>query len=670
MGKSGKNVAAPGAPQPGLWKPESSWTAPDPSTWPSLKDRRAIGLDTETRDPRLKELGPGVYRKDGQVVGISLSWGEPGDYGGIYLPIAHEGRPGENGNLDPGKVLDYLAHELEHFEGEVVGANILYDLGWLASPGYPGKSVNLRQAKFVDVQWVQALLDENMQSYALKSLLRHHGLPPKDETLLTQAAEAFGVDPKGGLWQLPAKYVGAYGERDAVSPLELWAIQRPLIEAESLQNVFKLEHDNLPLLHKMHQQGVRVDLAKVEQLKKHFQKEEREYTDYIKWMTGVEVDLWSAASLAKAFDMEGIKYGLTPTGKPSFTAEYLQNLDHPLGKAVGRARAFNKAWSTFCEGQLQDYAVPIAGTDYGRIHGEFHPLRSDDAGTVGGRFSMTNPNLQQAPTRDPDIGPLYRQALVPEEGQLWAAPDYSQQEPRVGVHFAEKLNLPGAKEIGDTYRADPKVDYHQLVADMTGLSRKPAKTINLGLGYGMGPPKLCRSLGLPIKMVERYGRKYEVAGDEGLAIIMQYHAKMPYLKKISQISMDVAKERGYIITLAGRRCRFNLWEPARGYGPAFPRELAVQRYGSNIRRAYTHKAYNRLVQGSSADMIKMAMRDLHQAYGVVPLLSIHDELGLSVDDRAQAEKYADVMRNCVQLTVPMQVDVEVGPNWCQVEKED
>lgn len=670
MAKRKQDVAAPGAPQPQLWKPESSWTAPDPSLWPSLRGHKAIGLDTETKDPRLKELGPGVYRKDGMVVGISLSWGDPGSYGGLYLPIAHEGQPGANGNLDPAKVLAYLAHELEHFDGEVVGANILYDLGWLAAPGHKHPGVHLRQAKFVDVQWTQALLDENMWSYALKNLLKHYGLPPKDETLLNQAAEAFGIDPKGGLWQLPCKFVGAYGERDAVSPLELWVRQKPLIEAEKLENVWKLEHDNLPLLHKMRQQGVRVDLAKVEQLKKHFQRQEMECTDYIKWLTGVEVDLWSAVSLAKAFEAEGIKYGLTPTGKPSFTAEYLDGLEHPLGKAVGQARAYNKAWSTFCEGQLQDHAIPIPGTDYGRIHGEFHPLRTDEAGTVGGRFSMTNPNLQQAPIRHPEIGPLYRQALVPEEGQLWAAPDYSQQEPRVGVHFAEKLNLAGAKEIGDTYRENPKVDYHQLVADMVGIPRKPAKTINLGLDYGMGPPKLCRSLGLPTKWVERRGRKYEVAGDEGMAIIIQYHEKMPYKKKMGQICMDVAKERGYIITLAGRRCRFNLYEPARGYGPAFPYEQAVQKYGSNVRRAYTHKAYNRLVQGSSADMIKMAMRDLHQAYGVVPLLSIHDELGLSVDDRAQAEKYADVMRNCVQLTVPMQVDVEVGPNWCQVEKED
>lgn len=566
--------------------------------------------------------------------------------------------------MEPAKALSYLRAQLEHYQGEVVGANILYDLGWLREA-----DVHLRQAKFVDVQWTQALLDENMFSYALKALLKHYGLPPKDEELLNQAAQAFGVDPKGGLWQLPSKFVGAYAERDAVSPLEVWAKQQPLLEKENLGRVWNLEHSLLPLLLKMRAQGVRVDLARAEELRNKFQQEEQKHTQEIKRITGVEVDIWAAASLAKAFDVEGIKYGRTPTGKPSFTADYLGALEHPLGRAVERARTYNKAWSTFCEGQVLDYAIP-EGNGYGRIHGEFHPLRSDDRGTVGGRFAMSNPNLQQAPVRDPDIGPLYRQIFVAEAGKLWAAPDYSQQEPRIGVHFAELLNLPGAKEVGDTYRNDPKTDYHQLVADMTGLQRKPAKTINLGLDYGMGGAKLCRSLGLPTKFVNIRGRMVEVAGDEGAAIILQYHEKLPFKRKMGQVCMDVAKERGYIITLEGRRCRFNQYEPARGYGPAFPLEVAHQKYGSNIRRAYTHKAYNRLVQGSAADMIKVAMRDLHQAYGVVPLLSIHDELGLSVEDRAEANKYADVMRECVKLTVPMQVDVEVGPNWCQVEKED
>jgi DNA polymerase I-like protein with 3'-5' exonuclease and polymerase domains len=366
----------------------------------------------------------------------------------------------------------------------------------------------------------------------------------------------------------------------------------------------------------------------------------------IKSLSGVGVDIWAAASIAKAFDKLSVPYPKTDTGLPSFTKSFLDECPHTIGKLIVEARETNKTHSTFLRPYLEFSAKS------GRIHPHINQLRSDDGGTVSGRLSMANPNLQQVPARHEVIGPLVRSLFLPEEGELWASNDFSSQEPRLLVHYASLLDLPGSETMVDAYRNNPDTDFHQMVADMAGIKRKAAKTIGLGLMYGMGVAKLATQL--------------DLSHDEAKELIDTFHKKVPFLKGTVNSVMrriDHPASGGAIRTLLGRKCRFPLWEPMQwGVNKALPYEQAVVEYGPRIKRAGTYKGLNRLIQGSAADQTKMAMVALHEA-GENLLLQVHDELVLSVKDRAQAERAAEIMAGCVKMEIPSRVDVEVGPNW-------
>jgi DNA polymerase I-like protein with 3'-5' exonuclease and polymerase domains len=270
---------------------------------------------------------------------------------------------------------------------------------------------------------------------------------------------------------------------------------------------------------------------------------------------------------------------------------------------------------------------------------------------------MNNPNLQQVPARHEIIGPMVRSLFLPEEGQLWAANDFSSQEPRLLVHYATLLDLPGAERMADAYRNNPDTDFHQMVADMAGIQRKAAKTIGLGLMYGMGKQKLANSLDLPL--------------DEAAELINSFHMNVPFLKGTVNAVMkriEHPASGGSIRTLLGRKCRFPLWEPVEyGINKALPREQAVVEYGPRIKRAMTYKGLNRLIQGSAADQTKAAMVALNKA-GFRLLLQVHDEIAVSVNDRSEAEEAARIMAQAVSLEVPSRVDVEIGPSWGEAKE--
>ena len=313
---------------------------------------------------------------------------------------------------------------------------------------------------------------------------------------------------------------------------------------------------------------------------------------------------------------------------------------------IMEARELNKTHGTF----LQPY-LDFSQAD-GRIHPHVNQLRSDDGGTVTGRLSMSQPNLQQVPARHEVIGPLVRSLFLPEEGDLWAANDFSSQEPRLLVHYATMLDLPGADTMCSAYNEDPDTDFHQMVADMAGIERKQAKTIGLGLMYGMGKNKLAVELDLPV--------------DEASELITTFHNKVPFLRgTVDAVMRRIEKPSsgGAIRTLLGRKCRFPLWEPmAWGVNKALPYEQAAVEYGPRIKRAGTYKGLNRLIQGSAADQTKAAMIALHKA-GFRILLQVHDEIAVSVKNKEEAEAAAEIMMNAVKLEVPSRVDVEIGNSW-------
>ena len=625
--------------QMAMFTPKSEWVPP--AELPPLWEAKEIAIDVETKDPNLKTLGPGWARSDGQVVGYAIA---TTDWKG-YIPIRHLG----GGNLDE-RIVDKWLKKVFESDADKIMHNAQYDAGWIRRMGF---KIN---GRIVDTMVIASLLDENRYSYSLNALAYDHLNKTKSEKSLVEAARDFGVDPKAELWKLPAMHVGPYAETDAVLTLELWTYFKTLLGKEDLWPIANLELELLPCLIDMTWTGVRVDMDAVEKTRVALIKEEKDVLSEIKRMTNMDVEIWAAQSLSKAFDKMSIAYPKTEKGQPSFTKGFLGEHEDKLPRLIVKARNLNKTHGTFINTIMRH-----TGRD-GRIHSHINQIRSDDGGTVSGRISMSNPNLQQIPARDPVLGPMIRSLFLPEEGDKWAAIDFSQQEPRILVHYAHaygvarKNHLHGVAEFVEGYKNDPKMDFHTMVAKMAKIDRKQAKTINLGMMYGMGVNKLSDQLDIPV--------------EDAKELVQQYHSRVPFVKMLMSGVTNRLNERdssGSIRSILGRKCRFDLWEPiAFEMNKALPYKEAVKEYGdtTRLRRAYAYKALNRLIQASAADMTKRAMVDIY-ATGKVPLIQIHDEIALSVKDMEEAKKYSTIMENAVNLVVPNKCDVEVGDSWGQ-----
>ncbi len=624
-------------PLPGIG-PKSEWTPTPVGQLPSWAGVKRIGLDLETCDPTLKKYGPGV-RRDGWVCGISFAF-EDGP--GFYLPIKHS-----DDNLQAHHVWDYLKEQAATYEGIIVGANLQYDLDYLAENGVWFSKVKW----FRDVQIAEPLIDELKDSYSLQSISEQYDLPGKDESLLREAAALWGIDAKKEMYKLPARFVAPYAIWDAELPLRLLRRQERIIEEQELWDIYNLESRLLPALLKMRRRGVAVDFKHLDKVQDFGIAETKKALEVVYAETRVRInwdDVFKAKALAPALEYIGVVLKTTKNGLPQIDKDLLEKLDHPVATALGRARKTNKLVTTFVQ------SVRNHETN-GRIHCSFNQLRmtkddekGDSKGGRFGRLSSSNPNMQQQLARDPELGPFWRKVFIPDSGRLWGSMDYSQQEPRWLIDFAERCNLPRAKEAADKYRNDPATDNHQMIADMCRIERKPAKEILLGKCYGMGPSKMCHKLGLPTKWIHsnRMNRMIEVAGPEGDAIIKQFDRELPFVKMLAKLCEEKAKERGFILTVLGRRCRF-------------PENMDED---SKDRFDWCHKALNRLIQGSSADQTKQAVVLLDEM-GEELQLQVHDEVTASVRDRAHGEEIGEVMTNCVPSNVPFKVDVEVGTSW-------
>jgi DNA polymerase I-like protein with 3'-5' exonuclease and polymerase domains len=607
----------------------SEWLPPQ--TFPNLSEAKEIAIDLETCDPNMESLGPGWPRNDGYIVGYAIAV----DGWTGYYPVAHAG----GGNLDK-RIVERWIKDVLATPADKIMHNAAYDLGWLRAAGF---EVN---GTIFDTMLAAPVLDENRFSYALNSLGFDYLKEVKSEQGLKESASDFGVHPKKELWKLPAMHVGEYAEQDAALTLKLWHHLKVLMRKEEVESIFNLETEVLPVLVNITLKGINFNRAKCEQEMAKMRGKETEILKYLKSQAGMQVDIWAAQSIAAAFDRLAIQYPKTAAGAPSFTKSFLDTHEHPMAKMILEARELNKTHGTFLEPYLKHSAKD------GRVHTHFNQMRNEDGGTVTGRLSASNPNLQQVPARHEIIGPLVRGLFLPEDGQIWAANDFSSQEPRLLVHYATLLGLPGAEKMAQAYRDNPDTDFHQMVADMADIKRKAAKTIGLGLMFGMGKAKLANSLDLSM--------------DEASELIAKFHSKVPFLKGTVDAVMkriEHPSSGGSIRTLLGRKCRFPLWEPVEwGVNKALPREQAAMEYGSRIKRAGTYKGLNKLIQGSAADQTKAAMVALHKA-GFSLMLQVHDEVALSVRNIDEARAAADIMAKAVTLEVPSRVDVETGLNW-------
>ena len=620
----------------GGWGDATAGNWSPPSGYPDLSDSKYLAVDLETRDPNLRKLGPGWTRKDGYVIGIAIS---NGDYS-AYYPIRHEG----GGNLPEKATLRWLTKQMATPNVPKVFHNALYDLGWLRAEGIEV------QGRIIDTMIAAPLLDENRWSYSLNALGGHYLKEYKNERNMTAFAKQMGIDPKADMWRMPADVVGEYAEQDAALTLRLWQRLEAELRADECTAIFDLETSLIPTLFEMKTRGVRVDVDRADVVRKDLQNREEGLLKKVKDETGVLIEPWVATSIAKAFDAVGLSYPTTDNSNaPSFTKQFLTSHEHPLAQWIVKLREYNKANTTFIETILEH-------SHNGRIHCDFNQLRSDDGGTVTGRFSSSNPNLQQIPARDPEIKAMIRGLFLPEEGTKWGSFDYASQEPRWLAHYCASLENPHAAIEGvvKMYH-EGDADFHQMVADLAGISRKEAKTVNLGIMYGMGRGKLATVM--------------DLTDEEAKSLLAQYHDKVPFVKGIADRVSRHADRTGVIRTWLGRKCRFDMWEPkSYGYNKPLPAEEAAQEYGGKgmIRRAFTYKALNKLIQGSSADQTKKAMVDCANE-GMLPMLTVHDELCFSVEDESQANKIVDIMSNCVpNLKVPFEVDAELGNNWGEV----
>lgn len=654
-----------------LFAPESEWKCPNLADLPSWEGCSEISLDTEFKDKSLRKLGIGA-RRGAKIAGYSfmLRGQKP-----VYVPIRH---PGGN-NCDEQQSLAYLRRNLKRHKGILLGANLPGDLDILETtediaPDYGNCQIQ-------DIQIRGPLIWELHHKYSLEAEAERWGFQGKDKSKLKEAATSFGWDIKKVGWEacipdLPSKYVGPYAEHDAGILFPISDAQQRVIDAQGLQSIVDLEANLLPVLLRIRQRGVRIDFDQLDYIEKWTTEEEIKTIAEIKRLTNWDIgfnNIMSASRVAPALLEIGVNLPKTENGQWSITTEILSNIDHVVAKLIRYCRQVNKIRTTFVA-SVRRYETN------GRIHTTFRQIvgaseKNEKTGAAFGRLSSCHPNLQQQPSRGA-MAKMWRKIYLPDEGKYWFSSDLSAQEPRWSVHFAEILNLNGAKEMGDRYRSDPRIDPHQATADICNLERAPAKTVLLAQLYGEGDSKLCHTqLKLPtrwlVQQVEgRYGgeKHYfetraealqfrsnlgkckirEVAGEEAQEILNRFHAGAPFFKELARKVMEKADATGVLKLLGGRQLHF-----------------AVNKKDGTYE--HTYKALNKLVQGTSAIQVKMALIAVEKEFPGVVQLQVHDELLGSVTDRKMAKDIAHIMETVVKAKVPWRSEVDFGTSWGQME---
>ncbi len=640
-----------------------------------LKDVDTVAVDIETYDPNLKTKGLGAIRGDGFICGIAVATGKET----AYFPLRHSDIFTDFKRDE--KIWDVLNEKI--FQNENITKvfhNAMYDVCWIrAVTGMKMKG------RIVDTMIAASVVDENRFKYSLDSLSKDYLNEEKYKYDLQQKTLEWSggtvKDPMTNMHKLPASIVKEYAKQDVNLTYKLWNLFNKKIdevlytkedgEQKTCRQIFELETKLFLCLVDMKFKGVRIDVAKAIEFGRHLKKRREQILKAIESLTTVRVDIWAAASIKKLLDHLHIKdYKVTPKSKmPQLPKDYLKTHSNKCLRMIAKAREYDKAANTFIDGLLEY-------VHEGRIHADINQIRSDTGGTVTGRFSMSNPNLQQIPAKG-FIGQKMRELFIPEDGCKWASFDYSQQEPRIVVHYAIKLGLPGTETLQEEFDKDD-ADFHQIVADMANISRKQAKTINLGLFYGMGKIKLQKELGLD----QRQARE----------LFNEYHGRVPFVRQLSQELITFAKENRLLFTLYDRFCRFDKWETTNkewnpetnrfNEVPLYTKEQAMEAFKAEMldkykenkidtnymdyfdryyTPAFTYKALNRLIQGSAADMTKKAMVDLYEK-GIIPHIQIHDELCFSITDH-ESETIKKIMEETIPLEVKNKVDYESGPNW-------
>jgi DNA polymerase I-like protein with 3'-5' exonuclease and polymerase domains len=660
-----------------------------------------VAIDIETYDPNLKTKGLGAIRKDGFITGVAVATGKDTVYFGL-----HHAQLTTTPEMEQEFWNQLNKKILQNPDITKVFHNAIYDVCWLRAT--TGKML---QGRLVDTMIAASVIDENRFKYSLDSLSKDYLNDQKYKYDLYEKASLEGIkDPMSNMHKLSYDLVKDYAKQDVDLTLKLWNLFNKKLdevlytrpennEIKTCRNIFELETKLFRCLVDMKFKGVRVNVQKLEEFGKKLKFRRDNLLNIIRKHTGVIVQLWAANSIKLLLDQQKItNYKKTPkSGMPQLPKDYLKTHKNRFLRMLSKAREFDKAVNTFVEG-LKGYVYN------GRIHADVNQIRSDQGGTVTGRFSMSNPNLQQIPASG-YIGKKMREVFLPEEGMKWGSFDYSQQEPRIVAHYAIKYGLANTEGLKDKFEKE-NADFHQIVADLAKIPRKQAKTINLGLFYGMGKGKLQNELNLDQKQATN--------------LLKLYHEKIPFIKELSDNLKNFAERERLIYTLEDRFCRFNFYESTnkkwdnniRKFEEWDPKAKEIKQKDGTITYegawvtpkllsekdawdkfknefnsksskkieahteqerqmyfnnyyvpAFTYKALNRLIQGSAADMTKKAMVDLYEN-GIIPHIQIHDELCISVKSEEEAEFIKKTMEETIpDFSIKNKVDYESGPNW-------
>jgi DNA polymerase I-like protein with 3'-5' exonuclease and polymerase domains len=653
-----------------LITPESNWEVP--KELPDLTRVGEIALDTENRDNGISGgRGPGWAFGDGYVAGVGVAWRTGTEIQRIYVPVRHP----ETDNFPKEQVARWVTDITR--KNRVVFFNAGYDIGWLnADMGVPVPPV------IDDASCAAFLIDENREDLSLDGVCAWRGVPGKDLDALRDAATVYGYkaqDAVANIARLPARYAAPYGSQDPVSTLMVMEDLRPELAKQGLLQAYSVEMRLVPLIHAMRRKGIRINIDRAVQFQARMRDRSTQALGALTERLGRHVGIEEVRShkwLLATHEMEGVTVPTFRGDTAAFEKDWMRRAEHWLPRLIAEAKQCADMAEKFVGTYMLDFA------HRGRLHANVNQWKYEEGGTRSHRLSYSDPPLQQAPSRpEPFEGWAltgenaveYRSCFEPEEGELWFSPDYSQQEYRHIVADAEKLGLEKAEVAGDMYRNDPKTDFHNLVVSLTGLPRRHAKDCNFAKAFGAGVPKFATMISKPLA--------------EAQEIMGQYDKELPFVRQLGSRCESLAQSRGWIKLFDGARCHFDLWEAAwlskeernRGYAWNFrmsPCSLEEARerqkqtigdhahpwQGSRLKRAYTHKAMNRRIQGNAARQMKLAMATCWEQ-GHVPMLQMHDELSFSLTDKKAGDRIEEIMRTVYTCSVPFLVDAEWGLTW-------
>ena len=598
--------------------------------YPNLEDSKIICFDIETYDPLLIEKGPGVFRKDGNILGVAIA-NEQGF--AEYYNLGHTGITAE----EKVRNIKYITEILKTTIPKLA-TNILYDLDWLEN--WLGIEVN---GNLNDIQIAEPLIDEYSIHYSLDAQGQKYFNRGKVKSGIELFCEEHNLkgDPRQYMYLMSYDRVKPYAIGKVLLPIEIVKKQWKVMAAQNLLGVYHMEIALIPLLLQMRKVGVPIDIKQVnngiDRLTKYINDKETElFKPYGKFNYN------SSQQLAGILDKIGIEYethsptkkmlekGITK-GNPMLDADTLELMDNPFTDLIKKVKVAKKTRDTFLINALSGHNIN------NRIHAQFFPLKTDNYGTKSGRFSSANPNLQQIPARNERMNEICRTCFIPEEDHLWGKADYSQIEYRIIAHYACG---PKSDEVREMYNKNPKTDYHEFVMGLSGLERKPAKNLNFGAAYCMGPATCAK--------------KFHWTIERATELLEIYHREIPFVAATRDQVIKIAKGRGYLKTISNRRAR-------------------VSEAMRQSRKEYS--MFNRLIQGTAADIMKKGMLDAYNKglFNIlVPHLTVHDEIDVSVpNNQIGFEAYRELkntMENTYNLKVPIIADMEMGTNWLDVKK--